>query len=107
MKVGVNLLNFGPGATPESLSRWTEIAETLGYHLVMISDHIAVTPDVEGRYPAPFYDPFTTLSWLAGKTHRVVHLPGFEERPDRLHGPASVGKSADGIATGAVQEVHG
>ena len=53
MKVGVNLLNFGPGVSPESLSRWTEIAETLGYHLVMISDHVAVTPDVEGRYPAP------------------------------------------------------
>ena len=71
MKVGVNLLNFGPGVTPASLSRWTEVAETLGYHLVMISDHVAVTPDVEGRYPAPFYDPFTTLSWLAGKTRRV------------------------------------
>ena len=25
----------------------------------------AYTPDVEGRYPAPFYDPFTSLSWLA------------------------------------------
>ena len=72
MKVGVNLLNFGPGVSPESLSRWTEIAETLGYHLVMISDHVAVTPDVEGRYPAPLYDPFTTLSWLAAKTRRVA-----------------------------------
>ena len=72
MKVGVNLLNFGPGATPDSLSRWTEIAETLGYHLVMISDHVAITPDVEGRYPAPFYDPFTSLSWLAGKTSRIA-----------------------------------
>ena len=45
MKVGVNLLNFGPGATPDSLSRWTEVAETLGYHLVMISDHVAGMTD--------------------------------------------------------------
>ena len=37
----------------------------------MISDHVAVTPDVQDRYPAPFYDPFTTLSWLAGVTHRI------------------------------------
>ena len=71
MKVGVNLLNFGPGVSPDSLARWTELAEALGYHLVMISDHIAITPDVEGRYPAPFYDPFTTLAWLAGRTRRI------------------------------------
>ena len=35
MKVGVNLLNFGPGVTPEALASWTELAETLGYHVVM------------------------------------------------------------------------
>jgi probable F420-dependent oxidoreductase len=26
---------------------------------------------VEERYPAPFYDPFTALAWVAGLTHRV------------------------------------
>jgi probable F420-dependent oxidoreductase len=72
MKVGVNLLNFGPGATPDSLARWTELAETLGYHFVMISDHIAMTGDVVARYPAPFYDPFVTLGWLARATRRVA-----------------------------------
>jgi probable F420-dependent oxidoreductase len=71
MKAGVNLLNFGPGASPESLARWTERVEALGYHLVMISDHVAITPDVAARYPAPFYDPFTALAWLAGQTRRV------------------------------------
>jgi hypothetical protein len=38
----------------------------LGYDLLMVSDHIAVTPDVARQYPAPFYEPFGTLSWLAG-----------------------------------------
>ncbi len=38
----------------------------LGFDLLMISDHIAVTPDVAEQYPAPFYEPFTTLAWLAG-----------------------------------------
>lgn len=71
MKVGINLLNFGPGVSPESLARWATLAETLGYHFVMISDHVAVTPDVQARYPAPFYEPFTTLGWLAAITRRV------------------------------------
>ena len=71
MRVGINLINFGPGASPEALARSAVLAEDLGYHLVMISDHVAVTPDVAARYPAPFYDPFTTLSWLAGLTRRV------------------------------------
>jgi alkanesulfonate monooxygenase SsuD/methylene tetrahydromethanopterin reductase-like flavin-dependent oxidoreductase (luciferase family) len=37
----------------------------------MVSDHVAVTPDVAAQYPAPFYEPFTALSWLAGATTRV------------------------------------
>ena len=68
MKIGVNLLNFGPGVSPESLLDWTRLVEALGYHLVMISDHVAITPDVQSKYPAPFYDPFVCLSWLAAKT---------------------------------------
>src|SRR5881409_3288895 len=71
MRVGVNLLNFGPGASPDSLAGWTQLAETLGYHFVMISDHVAMTPDVVARYPAPYYDPFVTLAWLARATRRV------------------------------------
>ena len=71
MKFGVNLLNFGPGATPDSLSRWTRFAEAVGFHFVMVSDHVAITPDVAERYPAPFYEPFTTLSWLSGITDKM------------------------------------
>jgi probable F420-dependent oxidoreductase len=71
MKFGVNLISFGPGASPESLARWAAFAENVGYHFLMVGDHVAITPDVQGRYPAPFYDPFTTLGWLAGMTRRV------------------------------------
>lgn len=71
MKAGVNLINFGPGATPESLARTAALAEALGYHFVMTSDHVAITPDVAGRYPAPFYEPFTLLGWLAAATRTV------------------------------------
>jgi alkanesulfonate monooxygenase SsuD/methylene tetrahydromethanopterin reductase-like flavin-dependent oxidoreductase (luciferase family) len=45
--------------------------EGLGFDLLMVSDHVAVTPDVARQYPAPFYEPFTTLSWLAGTTERI------------------------------------
>lgn len=72
MKVGVNLINFGPGANPDSFRRTVEISETLGYHFVMTSDHIAVTPDVAERYPAPFYEPLSTLGWLAGITSMEI-----------------------------------
>ncbi len=72
MKVGVNLINFGPSASPDSLRRWAELTEALGYHLLMTSDHVATTRDVQARYPAPFYEPLSTLGWLAGITKRVM-----------------------------------
>lgn len=72
MKVGVNLINFGPGADVDSFRRTVEISEALGYHFVMTSDHIAVTPDVAERYPAPFYEPLSTLGWLAGITNMEI-----------------------------------
>src|SRR3984893_18326616 len=71
MKIGVNILNFGPGTNLASLERWAQLAEGLGYHFAMISDHVAVTPDVHSRYPAPFYDPFIALAWLAGVTKNL------------------------------------
>ena len=71
MKIGVNLINFGPGANPESLKRWAQLSESLGYHLIMTSDHIAITPDVQSRYPAPFFEPISLLGWLAGVTSTI------------------------------------
>lgn len=71
MKIGLNLINFGRGAGPESLARSAGAAEALGYHFVMISDHVAITPDVAARYDTPFWDPFVTLAWLAGTTRRL------------------------------------
>jgi len=71
VRLGVNVPNFGPGTSPDTLARWAQTVEGLGFDLLMVSDHIAVTPDVAEQYPAPFYEPFTTLAWLAGLTHRV------------------------------------
>ena len=101
MKVGVNLINFGPGVSPQSLASWASLTEKLGYHFVAVSDHVAVTPDVAEQYPAPFYDPFTTLSWLSGITETlelattVTILP--YRHPLQL---ARVGANLDRISNG-------
>jgi len=71
LKVGINLLNFGPGALPENFSEWARTTESLGYHFLAVSDHVALTKDVYSQYPAPFYDPFTLLAWLSGITKRI------------------------------------
>ncbi|WP_035794548.1 LLM class flavin-dependent oxidoreductase [Kitasatospora mediocidica] len=71
MQLGVNVPNFGPGTDPGMLRAWAQLVEGLGFDLLMVSDHVAATPDLAARYPAPFYEPFTTLSWLAGVTSRV------------------------------------
>ncbi|WP_371749773.1 LLM class flavin-dependent oxidoreductase [Streptomyces sp. NBC_01283] len=73
MRIGVNVPNFGPGANPDHLARWAATVEGLGFDLLMMSDHVAITPDVAEQYPAPFYEPFTTLAWMAGIT-TGIHL---------------------------------
>jgi probable F420-dependent oxidoreductase len=47
------------------------VAEDLGFHSLMLPDHVAITPTIQQRSPEPFYDTFTTLAWLAGQTQRV------------------------------------
>ncbi|MCP2342529.1 LLM class flavin-dependent oxidoreductase [Actinomadura rupiterrae] len=71
MRLGVNVPNFGPGTDPGVLREWGRITEGLGFDLLMVSDHVVITPDMSDRYPEPFYEPFTTLSWLAGATTRL------------------------------------
>lgn len=71
MDLGVNVPNYGPGTDPGVLREWAQTVEGLGFDLLMVSDHVVVTPDVAVRYPEPFFEPFTTLSWLASLTTRV------------------------------------
>jgi probable F420-dependent oxidoreductase len=68
VRLGVNVPNFGPGTTPDSLLEWVRFAEIAGFSLAVMSDHVAPTPEVTALYPSPFYDPFATLAWLANQT---------------------------------------
>lgn len=72
MKLGLNLLNYGPLTTPDALLRWARFAEQSGFAIAVISDHIAVTPEVQALYPVPFYDAFATIGWLAAQTERLL-----------------------------------
>jgi hypothetical protein len=87
--------NWTIGTEPSVLRRWAQMAEGLGFDLLMLSDHVVVTPDVAEQYPAPFYEPFTTLAWLAGITARTMACcpygqrddGPFRDRPGRRTGP--------------------
>lgn len=72
MKIGVNLINFGPGVTPVSLTGWVAMTQELGYHGLFTSDHVTITDDVSERYPAPFYEPHSLLGWLASATTDIT-----------------------------------
>ena len=71
MRFGVNFINSGPGTSADTLERWARTAEALGYDLLMVSDHVVISPDVAERYPAPFFDTPATLGWLAANTTRI------------------------------------
>ncbi len=71
MKFGVKLPQFGPGTDPDLMLRWARFAEAIGFDFVLTGDHTALTPEVLQDYPAPYYEPFTTMAWLAGKTRRI------------------------------------
>lgn len=71
MEFGVNVPNFGPGTDPGLLRAWANTVQGMGFDLLMLSDHVAITPDVAEKYPAPFFDPFVTLAYLAGATKGI------------------------------------
>jgi len=83
---GVALPNYGPLAGPQTLVRLAQLAEDLGVDSVWVSDHLVAPLEVRSVYPydrrpnpAPgamgvieeFYEPLTTLAYLAGATARV------------------------------------
>jgi probable F420-dependent oxidoreductase len=72
VRFGINLPNFGLGTTPESIARWAARAEQAGFDLLMVSDHVAQTPDVQAGFPGPFYDPLAILIWLAPQTNQIA-----------------------------------
>jgi probable F420-dependent oxidoreductase len=83
MKFGLNLVNRGPLARPELMTRFVQRAEALGFDWVTISDHIVIPRAMPENYPyhpegkfswesaRDYYEPLATLMYLAGRTERL------------------------------------
>jgi probable F420-dependent oxidoreductase len=83
VEVGLHLPHFGPLAQPDVLDAVIATAERVGIATVWAGDHVAVPADIASRYPyhesgsasfdaqLPYYEPFTLLSYAAGRTRRV------------------------------------
>lgn len=72
VSVGLNIDNSGSGGDPAAIRDTILRAEASGFDLAMVSDHVAVTADVDAKYPAPFLEAFTLLAWAAGVTSSIA-----------------------------------
>jgi probable F420-dependent oxidoreductase len=83
MKLGLNLDNRGPGATPENMLRFAVTADKLGFSSLGVSDHIVLVRQQTANYPysatgeidfdawTPWNDTLGLIGFVAGKTERI------------------------------------
>lgn len=101
-------------AGPGELAAVAEAADERGYLYVGVCDHAVIPAARVERMGAVWYDPLTTLAWLAARTGRVRLLTHVLALP--LHHPLRVAKAAAtvdrlsggrlilGVGTGHVEE---
>ena len=61
-------------AGPAELGRAAEAADRLGFAYVAVCDHVAIPERLAGAMGATWYDPVSTLGWLAARTTRTLLL---------------------------------
>jgi probable F420-dependent oxidoreductase len=83
LAIGCTLPTSGRGADPAALRDGAQAAEALGFDSVWVSDHVVIPARIESTYPyspdgtfrlspsAPYFEPLTALTYLAGCTRRV------------------------------------
>jgi len=71
MHFGVGLPHFRQLASTEAIATVAHHAEALGFDSVWVSDHIVVPHSAIPRFGEVFFEPFTTLAYVAGKTQRI------------------------------------
>jgi probable F420-dependent oxidoreductase len=79
LRIGVTLPLIDVGGAPETVARFAQAAEALGYHHLAAPDHvlgvnIASRPDWEPSRNTSadlFHDPFVLFGFLAGSTRRI------------------------------------
>jgi len=91
MKLGTTYPQIELGGDPQSLRRFAEATEQLGYDHILIYDHV-VGAVHEGRDPPlwgpytekdPFHDIFTAFAYLAALTERIELISGILILPQR------------------------
>jgi probable F420-dependent oxidoreductase len=83
MRIGVQPVNSGPLATPDYITELAELADTLGFDSLQITDHLVMPVEYSSRYPYnatgrmaastddPYFEPLGLIAFLAGRTHRI------------------------------------
>lgn len=86
MRFGIAVPNYGPLATADNMVRLARRAESLGVDSIWVADHLVAPIGVQSVYPfdkspdpkpgnmgviEEFYEPLTTLAFLAGATSRI------------------------------------
>lgn len=81
MEFGLHLPASSPTVTAQDLLRFVRQAEALGFYCLTVADHIIVPKNIsvaypytiDGKYPGSGYhlETLTTMSFLAGATHRI------------------------------------
>ncbi len=71
MHFGIGLPHFRQVASTEAIVKVAQQAEALGFDSVWVSDHIVVPHSAIPRFGEAFFEPFTTLAYVAGQTRRI------------------------------------
>ncbi len=68
---GIHLPQAGPAASAGAISEVAELAESLGFEDVWVSDHLIIPADTKYPPSAYIYEPLAVMAWVAAKTSRV------------------------------------
>jgi probable F420-dependent oxidoreductase len=91
MKLGTTYPQIELGGDPQSLRRFAEATEQLGYDHILLYDHVVGAvhedrdPPLWGPYTEkdPFHDIFTAFAYLAALTQRIELISGILILPQR------------------------
>src|SRR5438270_13168136 len=84
MRYGISLNSLlGLSPTVEDVRRFAVQAEGLGFHSIVVGDHVLIPEFDFSTYPAgffdpgmPWYDPFVVLAAIAGVTKTIRLVTG-------------------------------
>ena len=87
MQFGFYLPNNGPTARPGPLAEIARRGDALGYHCMVVGDHILVPKNIDSTYPytvkgefpggesGEYLEQLTLLTFLVGITHNIRLVP--------------------------------